>query len=140
MRMNYPRDDRLHAFLAHCDYCLQKLEFLDAVYKGANYEIHALLEQWHFCAKHINKACDFLHWLAWNTYEFYISCSDLYIPPPCIPNYAPPVCRIYQCPDHNKNSCCYYISNDGFASDRNESTQTQEGVNCVVRFSQFSGK
>ena len=37
--------DRLHAFLARCDYCLEKWELLDTAYKGVNCETHALLEQ-----------------------------------------------------------------------------------------------
>ena len=36
--------DRLHAFLAHCDYCLEKWEILNTVYVGVNYEAHALLD------------------------------------------------------------------------------------------------
>ena len=52
--------DRLHGFLAHCDYCLEKWELLDTVYKGVNRGTCALLEQWNFCAKTINEACDLL--------------------------------------------------------------------------------
>jgi len=36
--------DRLHAFVAHCDYCLEKWELLDTVYEDVNYETRALLE------------------------------------------------------------------------------------------------
>jgi len=68
--------DRLHAFLAHCDYCLEKWELLDIVYEGVNCETRAPLEQWDFCAKSVDEACDFLDWLAWDMYEFETSCSD----------------------------------------------------------------
>jgi len=42
------------------------------VYLGVNCETRALLEQWNFCAKTVDKACDFLDWLAWDTYEFLV--------------------------------------------------------------------
>ena len=107
--------DRLQAFVAHIDYCLEKWELLDAVYKGVNCETHALLEQQDFCAKSVDEACDFLDWLAWDTYEFETSCFDSYIPSPCIPTCTPPMCTICHCFDHDSNSCPYYISNEGFA-------------------------
>jgi len=53
--------------------------------------------------------------LAWDTYEFETSYSDSYIPPPCIPNYASPVCEVCHCSYHDNNSCPYCISDDGFA-------------------------
>jgi len=68
-----------------------------------------------FCAKDANEACDFLDWLAWDTYEFETNCSDSYIPPSCISDYAPPVCEICHCSDHESNSFPYYISDEGFA-------------------------
>ena len=43
---------------------------------GVNHETHALLEQGDFCARTVDEACDFLNWLAWDTYEFETSCSD----------------------------------------------------------------
>ena len=58
------------------------------------------LEQWDFCAKTVDEACDFLDWLAWDTYEFETSCSDFYIPPSCIPTHAPTLCEICHCSDH----------------------------------------
>jgi len=53
--------------------------------------------------------------LAWDTYEFETSQFDSYIPPPCIPTYAAPVCIIGCCSDYDNTSCPYYISNEGFA-------------------------
>ena len=107
--------DRLHAFLAHYGYCLEKWELLDTVFLGVNYETRALLEQWDFYAKTADEACDFLDWLAWDTHEFETSCFDSYTPPPCIPIHAPPVCNICNCSDHDNTSCPYYISDDSFA-------------------------
>ena len=107
--------DRLHAFIAHYGYCLEKWKMLDTVYMGVDCETCALLEQWDFCAKTVDEACDFLDWLAWDTYEFETSCFDSYMPPPCIPTYVPPVCAIFHCSDHNSTCCPYYISDDGFA-------------------------
>jgi len=86
--------DRLHALLAHCDFHLEKWEILNAVYEGVNCETRTLLEYWNFCAKNVDKTWDFLNWLAQDTYEYEISCADSYIPPPCIPGYAPPMCKI----------------------------------------------
>jgi len=106
---------RLHAFLAHYDYCLEKWELLDTVYEGVNCETRALLEQWDFCAKRVDEACDFLDWLAWNMYEFEASCFVSYMPPLCIPTHAPTLCNIYHCSDHDSSSCPYYISDKGFA-------------------------
>jgi len=82
---------------------------------GVNYETRALLEQWDFCAKSVDEACDFLDWLAWDTYEFKTSCSDAYIPPPCIPAYVRPMCEICHCSDHDNSSGPYYIPNEGLA-------------------------
>ena len=67
--------DRLHAFLAHCA-CLEKWELLDTVYREVNHETRAHLEQWDFCAKTVDEACDFLDWLAWDTHEFETGCSN----------------------------------------------------------------
>ena len=86
------------------------------MHEGVNYETRALLEQWDFRAKSVDEACDFLDWLAWDTYEFKTSCSNFYIPPPCIPAYVPPVCEICHSSDHYSRCCPYYISNEGFAS------------------------
>ena len=107
--------DRLHVFHAHCHYCLGQWELLDTVYKGVNHEIRALLEHWNFCAKSVDKACDFLDWLAWDLYEFETSCSDSYIQSPCIPTYAPSMCEICHCSDHDSISCSNYIFDEGFA-------------------------
>ena len=85
------------------------------VYEGVTCEIRTLLEYCDFCAKDINEACDFLGWLAWDTYEFETSCSDSCTPPSCIPDYTLPVCEICHCSDHASNSYPYYISNEGFA-------------------------
>jgi len=79
-----------------------------------NCETRALLEQWDFYAKNIDEACDFLDWLGWDTYEFETSCFDSYIPPPYIPNYAPPMCGTCCGSNHDSNSCRYYISDSGF--------------------------
>jgi len=73
--------DILYAFLAHCGYCLKKWKILSIVYEGVNHETRSFLEYWNFCAKDVNEACDFLDWLAWDTYEFKTSYSDSYIPP-----------------------------------------------------------
>ena len=80
-----------------------------------NCETHALLEYWNFRSKNVDEACDFFDWLAWNTYEFETSSSHFYIPPPCIPKYAPFVCEICHHSNHDSNSCPYYIYVDGFA-------------------------
>ena len=77
--------DRLHAFLAHCDFYLEKCKVLNTVYEGVNCETRTLLEYWDFCAKDVNEACDFLDWLAWDTYEFETSCSDFCTLPPLHP-------------------------------------------------------
>ena len=53
--------------------------------------------------------------LARDTYEFETSCSDSYISPPCIPTYAPFVCKICHCFDQDNTTGPYYISNEGFA-------------------------
>ena len=130
--------DRLHAFLAHCDYCLEKWELLDTVYEGLNYETRALLEQWDFCSKSVDEACDFLDWLAWDTYEFETSCSNFYIPPPCIPTHAPTLCEICHCSDHDNTSCPYYISNDGFARLSNMiETIDKQRVELEVKMREF---
>jgi len=34
---------------------------------------------------------------------------------PCIPDYAPSMCTIWCCSDHDSTSCPYYISDEGFA-------------------------
>jgi len=67
-----------------------------------------------FYAKDVNEACDFLDWLARET-KYEISCTNSYIPPPYIPDYAPTMCEICHYSDHDSNSCPYYISNEGFA-------------------------
>jgi len=82
---------------------------------GVNYATRTLLEQCDFCAKIVDEACDFLDWLAWDTYEFETSCFDSYIPSPCIPTCAPILCDICHCSDHDNTSCPYYISDDSFA-------------------------
>ena len=107
--------DRLYAFLAHCDYCLEKWELLDTVYMGVSCETCALLEHWDFCAKTVDEACALLDWLAWDTREFETSCSGSYIPPPCTPAHAPPLCEICHCSDHDSSSCPYYIPSESFA-------------------------
>jgi len=107
--------DRLYVFLTHCGYCLEKWELLDTIYKGVNRETRVLLEQWDFCAKTIDEACDLLDWLAKDTHEFETIYSDSYIPPPWIPTYAPPVWEICHWSDRFSTYCPYYISDDGFA-------------------------
>jgi len=62
--------DRLHAFLAHYGYCIEKWEILNMVYEGMNCETRALLEQWDFCDTNFDEAWDLLNWLARDTYEF----------------------------------------------------------------------
>ena len=74
--------DRLHAFLAHCDFYLEKWKILNTVYKGVNCEARTLLEYWDFCAKNVDEAWDFLDWLARDTHEYEISCTNSCIPPP----------------------------------------------------------
>ena len=74
--------DRLHVFLAYCNYCLEKWELLDTVHEGVSSEAHALLEHCDFYVKNVDEACDFLDWLAWDTYEFETSCPNSYIPSP----------------------------------------------------------
>jgi len=88
---------------------------LNTVYERVNCKIGTILEYWDFCAKNVDEAWDFLDWLAQDTYEYEISYTNSCIPPPCIPNYAPPVCEIYRCSNHASNSCPYSISDGGFA-------------------------
>ena len=99
--------DRLHAFLAHCDFFVEKWELLNTVYEGVNCETRTFLEYWNFCTKNVNEAQNFLDWLAQDTYEYEISCTNSYIPPPYIPDYAPPMREIRHCSDHGSNSCPY---------------------------------
>jgi len=73
------------------------------------------LEERDFCVKTIDKPCDLLEWLSYDTYEFETSYSYSYIPSPWIYNYASPVCEICHCYDHDNTSCPYYIFYDGFA-------------------------
>jgi len=101
--------DRLYAFLAHCDYRLEKLELLNIVYQAVNCKSRTLLELWDSFAKNIDETCDFLDWLAWNTYKFKTTHFYCYIPSSFIPNYAPFMCEICYCSDHDSNSCPHYI-------------------------------
>jgi len=80
-----------------------------------NYETCTLLEYWDFCAKRVEETWYFLDWLAYDTYEYEISCTNSYILPSCIPDYAHPMCEICHCSDHGSNSCPYYIFDEGFA-------------------------
>ena len=50
---------------------------MNTVYKGVNCETRTFLEYWEFGAKDFNEVCDFLDWLAWDTYEFETSCFIL---------------------------------------------------------------
>ena len=68
-----------------------------------------------FCAKTIDEACDLMAWLYRDTHEFETSCSDYYVLPPSISTYAPTVCEIYHCSNHDSTYCPYYIFDDGFA-------------------------
>ena len=104
--------DQLDAFSAHCDYYSEKLKLLNTVYEGINCENCALLEHWDLYAKNVDEACNFLDQLAWDTYEFQTSCFNSYIPPLCIPNYTPCICKIYHYSAHDGNSYPYYISTD----------------------------
>ena len=106
--------NKLHAFLAHSDFNLEKWKILNTVYEGVNYETRTLLEYCDFCAKNVDETWDFLDWLAQDTYEYEISCTNSYIPPPCIPDYAHPVSEIFHCFDHGSNSYPCYISDEGF--------------------------
>jgi len=71
--------NKLHAFLAHSDFNLEKWKILNTVYEGVNYETRTLLEYRDFCAKNVDEASDFLHWLSRDTYEYEISCTNSYI-------------------------------------------------------------
>ena len=42
--------DRLHDFLTHYGYCLEKWKILNMVYEGMTCETCAPLEHWNFCA------------------------------------------------------------------------------------------
>ena len=56
--------DRLHDFLAHCNYFLEKWEILNLVYEGVTCETRALLEHWNFCARMLMKLGNYLSgWL-----------------------------------------------------------------------------
>ena len=116
MSMNYFANVMIDymLFRAHCDYCLAKCELLYTVYEDVNCEMCTLLEQWDVCDKTIDEPCDFLDWLAWDIYKFDTSCSDSYIPPACISNYAL-LCEIFHCSYYDSTSCPYYISDDGFS-------------------------
>jgi len=77
--------DRLHDFLAHCDFYLEKWKILNTVYEGVNCETCNLLEYWDFFAKNIDEAWNFLDWLARDTNEYEISYTNSYITPPLHP-------------------------------------------------------
>jgi len=94
---------------------LEKWEILNTVYEGVNYETCVLLEHWNLCVRNVDKAWNFLDWLAQDTYECESSCSNSYIPPPCVPNHASIVCAICHCSDHDSNFCACYISADDLA-------------------------
>ena len=101
---------------------------------GVNHETRTLLEQWDFCAKTVDKACALLDWLAWDTHEFETSCSESYIPAPCIPAYAPPLCEICHCSDHDNSSCPYYIPSEGLARISNMiATIEKQGVELEIK-------
>ena len=103
-----------------------------------NHETRALLEQWDFCAKSVDEACAILDWLAWDTYEFETSCSDSYIPPPCIPAPVPPMCAICHCSDHASSSCPYYIPSDGLARISNMiETMNKQRVEFETKMREF---
>jgi len=68
--------DRLHIFLAHYDYCSEKWKIPIIVYEGVNCETHALLEHWDFYTKNVDETCNFLDWLAWDTYKFETNYSN----------------------------------------------------------------
>ena len=109
--------DRLHGYLAQCDSCgylYGTWEILHVVDEGVNYEIRVLFEYWDFYSRNIDEACDFLNWLAQDTYEFEISCANSNNPLPCIPDLAPSLCETCHCSDHDSTSCPYYISDEGF--------------------------
>ena len=107
--------NRLHDFLAHCGYCLEKWEILNMVYEGVTCETRALLEHWDFCARNVDEAWELLEWLARDTYEFETCQFTSSTPSPCVPNYTPLACEICHCSDHDSVSCPYHISADGFA-------------------------
>ena len=70
----------LYAFLDYCGYCLEKWEILNAVCEGVNCETRVLLKHWDFCIGNINKAWDWLQWLAPDAYEFEAGRANSYIP------------------------------------------------------------
>ena len=88
---------------------------MSIVDEGVNYETHAHLEHWDFCARNVDEAWYLLEWLARDTYEFETSYVDSCIPSHCIPNYAPLVCEHCNRSDYDSNSCPCNISVDGFA-------------------------
>jgi len=107
--------DRLHDFLVHYGYYLEKWKILNIVYEGVNYETHTLLKHWDFCAQNVDEAWELLEWLARDTYKFETSHFNPSTPPPCILNCTPSACEICHRFDHDSNSCPYHFSVDGFA-------------------------
>ena len=84
--------DRLHAYLpqcASCGYSYERWEILHVMDEGVNCETHTLFAYWDFYARNVDKAWDFLTWLAQDTHEFEISCANSNSPLPCIPDLAP---------------------------------------------------
>lgn len=53
--------DRLHAFLTHDDFYLEKWKILNTVYEGVNCETRTLLEYWDFCAKNVDEAWEVIY-------------------------------------------------------------------------------
>ena len=74
--------DKLHDFLAHYGYCLEKWELLNIVREGVTCETHTLLGHWDFCARNVDEASELLEWLARGTYEFETSHFNPSTPPP----------------------------------------------------------
>jgi len=73
---------RLHDFLAHYGYCLEKWEILNIVYEGVTSETRALLEHWDFCVRNVDEAWELLELLARDTYKFETSHFNPSTPPP----------------------------------------------------------
>ena len=67
---------------------------MSTIYEGVNCDTRILLEYGNFCAKNVDEGWNFLDWLAQDTYEYDISCTNSYIPPPCIPDYGRFMCEI----------------------------------------------
>jgi len=71
---------RLNAFLAQCDYCVDKWEILGIIDEGVNNETRILLQFWDFHGKSVDEEWNLPEWIAWGSFEFEkVSCVFGYL-------------------------------------------------------------